>query len=113
MPLPDFACCVMQAAYTLLVSLYALRGSLASGHWERYRSLLNDPEPGAEHMEIERPVQELGRGIHDVLRVMDRSFPFFEGVAAMAEEVRSAYDINGPASEISLRRESPSCSTVV
>lgn len=57
-------------------------------------------------MEMERLIEELIHAIRDVLRVMDRCFPFFKGVAAMAGEVRSAYDNDRPASEILLRRDS-------
>jgi hypothetical protein len=90
----------------MLVLLYALRSSLASGIWDGYRDLLNGPERGAEYMEMERLIEELIHAIQDVLRVMDRCFPFFEGVAAMAGEVRSAYDNDRPASEILLSRDS-------
>lgn len=90
----------------MLVLQYALRSSLASGNWDRYRDLLNGPERGAGHMEIERLTEELIHAIQDVLRVMDRCFPFFEGVAAMAGEARNAYDNDRPASEVLLRRDS-------
>ncbi|KAL4898629.1 hypothetical protein BDV59DRAFT_167237 [Aspergillus ambiguus] len=93
-PLPYFACCAMQSAYTLLVLLYTLQGALASGNCEKYRDILSSTEPGLESVEIERLVHELRHGICDLLHVMDHSFPIFEGVAAMLEEVRSAYDID-------------------
>ncbi|KAF9884611.1 hypothetical protein FE257_001433 [Aspergillus nanangensis] len=98
-PLPSFACCAMQASYTLLILLYTLEHAVASGNCVRYRELIYDPEPGTERNGLERLIQELRDNVTRMLHTMDNCFSTFEGVMAMPEDVRNAFQYIGASGE--------------